>query len=334
MAQSSTVKRLHRSFSEQPIKIIVGSEEKIYYVHPSVLISCNSPVLNARMTGAWRNNDDKPLDWRNFDEITVECVISYLYTEDYYVPTQSPELGEPNGDDIKGKSEDKGELTHPLDNKTNIVQKRLQSDNKLNRPLSPLYGCIQSGLPPKIRPTAAGVFDQASKQEKENIGVEILTHAKVYIFAHYFSVHELEKLALQRLTQVLAALNDVKMQDLFPQLAEAIYVVYGGTLNSEQHQDPARRLLSQFVALRNDLLSCEDFYILLADGGEFSIDVTRKLVRRIAGLDDVLKSLSDCLSENTERLQDAENDIAGWEEWNSKLDYYQRRDYRYEDDYQ
>ncbi|GAD96293.1 hypothetical protein AOR_1_1188084 [Paecilomyces variotii No. 5] len=283
------------NFSEQPTKIIVG-------------------MLNARMTGAWANNDDKPLDWSNFDETTVQCVVSYLYIEDYYVPEQGSGIEEP--------------FSARPDNKADIVERGSQSDDKLKGPLTPLDKCLQPGLPVKTRPTAAGEFDHLSKGRKEALGMEILTHAKVYIFAHYFMINGLEHLALQRFTQVLATVNDGEIQCLFPQLAEAIHVVYGGTLKREQHQDPARKLLSQFIALRHDLFSCEDFYVLLAQGGEFSIDVTRKLVRRIASADDVHKSLSERLSENTERLQEAQEKINGWEKWNSGLElYYRRRNY-------
>lgn len=68
---------------------MVGSTKKIYYVHSSILASCDSTVLNARMTGAWKDNaKDKPLDWTNFDEVTAECALSYLYVKDYYVPVK------------------------------------------------------------------------------------------------------------------------------------------------------------------------------------------------------------------------------------------------------
>ncbi|KAJ9301203.1 hypothetical protein DTO271G3_1338 [Paecilomyces variotii] len=311
MAQSSGPQRPDRDFSECPIQVMVGSEKKIYYIHPSILTSCNSSVLNARMTGGWRNNDeDKPLDWTNFDEVTVECVISYLYVKDYYLPDQTSEFGASSGGGTQGQPEEKVKdiKLMPHSAKKVAVEEKTQTDDELKRPLTPLDRCLEAGLPVKTRPTAAGVFDQLCKPHKGNFGTEILTHARVYQFAHYFLFPELEELALQRLTQVLLELDDVKMQHLFPQLADAIRAVYGGTPDAGQGQDPARKLLSQFVALKYNLLSGEDLDAVLAEDSQFSVDVTRKLARRIARIDELEKRLI----KNASELEKAQEEITLW----------------------
>ncbi|KAJ9194415.1 hypothetical protein DTO164E3_7300 [Paecilomyces variotii] len=311
MTQSSGPQLSDRAFSECPIQVMVGSGKKIYYIHPSILTSCNSSVLNARMTGGWRNNDaDKPLDWTNFDEVTIECVISYLYVKDYYVPEQTFEFGASSGGDTQGQPEEKVKDIKPVifPAKKVVVEKKTQPDNELKRPLTPLDRCLEAGLPVKTRPTAAGVFDQLSKLQKGNFGTEILTHAKVYQFAHYFLFPELEVLALQRLTQVLLELDDLKMQHLFPQLADAIRAVYGGTPDTAQDQDPARKLLSQFVALKYNLLSGEGLDAVLAEESQFSVDVTRKLARRIARIDELEKRIL----ENANQLEKAQEEITFW----------------------
>lgn len=72
---------------ECPVKVLVGSDRRIYYVHPGVLSSCNSSsssALNARVSERWKDTGDGMIDWTDFDERTVECVLSYLYTGDYY----------------------------------------------------------------------------------------------------------------------------------------------------------------------------------------------------------------------------------------------------------
>lgn len=48
--------------------------------------------MNARINGPWKENGaDGPIDWTDFDEETVECVLSYFYVQDYSVPSSEPE---------------------------------------------------------------------------------------------------------------------------------------------------------------------------------------------------------------------------------------------------
>lgn len=64
----------------------MGSSESLYYIHPGALSSCKSSALSARVNGPWKGNGaSEPIDWTDFDEQTVECVLSYLYTGDYSV---------------------------------------------------------------------------------------------------------------------------------------------------------------------------------------------------------------------------------------------------------
>lgn len=80
---------VYRIFSEPPVKIFAGANAKTYYVHPGVLALHSSSALNARMSKPWNNGgENRPIDWTDFDEQTVECVLSYLYTQDYYVLPQ------------------------------------------------------------------------------------------------------------------------------------------------------------------------------------------------------------------------------------------------------
>lgn len=180
----------------------------------------------------------------------------------------------------------------------------------------------------EINLTAAGVFAQASKQREENIGAAILAHAKVYHFAHYFLVPGLETLALQRLTQALTLVDDKKTQKVFPHFADAVHVVYDGTPSREQLQDPAKKLLSHFVALKYDLISGKDLDALLAEGGEFAIEVTQKLAQRAAEMNQLqvrftaLKALNE---DKTSQLKTAQREIAEWESWDLSRPLGQRR---------
>jgi hypothetical protein len=176
--------------------------------------------------------------------------------------------------------------------------------------------------------TAAAAFMKEPSACDEGLGGIALMHAKVYCFAHQFLFSRLEDLALQRLTQLLLKC-DRPTDAFFLGLANAIRLVYSSTPKSKSN-DPARELLSQYVALKYTILSEESMRALIAEGDDFMIDVTRKLARRISisgtsaqYLEDVIDGLHMNvfrLEQHTENqaclLKRAQEEILEWESWN------------------
>jgi hypothetical protein len=161
-----------------------------------------------------------------------------------------------------------------------------------------------------------------------HFGPAILAHAKVYKFAHLHLMSELESLALQHLTQVLT-LADCKQSRLTPHLGDAIRHIYGNTIPRKFQEEPGRKLLSQFVAIHyTDLISGE-LKNLASEGGDFTIDLSHKVGRRLHTSVDSGKSLEQEVDElETEvkawktRCADKENEVRKmqhelqeWESW-------------------
>lgn len=89
------------------------------------------------------------------------------------------------------------------------------------------------------------MMSRESNNDDNGIGAAILTHAKVYSFAHRFLLSELEELALQRLTQVLILAvqqQGTRETDLFPHLADAIRLIYSTTPSSAGLEESSRSL--------------------------------------------------------------------------------------------
>lgn len=205
---------------------------------------------------------------------------------------------------------------------------RILNETLSERPLTPLSRCLQVGLPAETMQTAAAAFIKELSACDEGLGDIALMHAKVYCFAHQFLFSRLEDLALQRLTQLLLKC-DTPTDPFFLGLADAIRLVYGTTPKSKPN-DPARELLSQYVALKYTILSEDSMRALIAEGGDFMIDVTCKLVRRISisgtstqsleGVIDKLVTSVFRLEQHTENqaclLKRAEEEIREWESWN------------------
>ncbi|KAL1850529.1 hypothetical protein Plec18170_006814 [Paecilomyces lecythidis] len=311
MGPHSVQHHINRIFSERPVKISVGGDAKDYYVHPGVLKLYGSSALKARMGDSW-SNGETTLDWTDFDEQTVACVLSYLYTQDYYVTplsTTEDEVPSENGyiDIRKAVSEQ-------IDVKSTVAECSEPDESVPDRPLTPLSRCIKAGLPAESIKTAAGTVRKTSQDPDVGIGAAILIHAKVYSFAHRFLLPQLEQLALQRLTQVLILLDESETRSLFSYLVDAVHIIYDATPSAKVQENPARKLLSQFVALRFTALAGESLDTLMAEGGDFAVDVTRKLTRRLMANNDNTHSLTaeiDQLHLLIERLEISNQELEG-----------------------
>ncbi|CAG8881301.1 unnamed protein product [Penicillium salamii] len=252
MASVNNFHQTPRMFEECPLQIITGPQKTILYVHPGLLSSCGSPVLEARVKDEWSNNEtNKVLDWTDFDVETVKCVLSYLYTGDYHVACP------PYPDEDLGDCDVPGPMCS--------VEILGVGDQTAFRPASyPGQGLLKAGVPTASMQTAAGAFMKREHALCEDLGNLAVVHAKVYCFANYFLFRRLGIFAIQRLTQLLEFCNPTKQFLL--DLKDAIHLVYSSTLKSEP-DDPARELLSQYVAVNCAQISKENLKSLIGEGG-------------------------------------------------------------------
>ncbi|OGE51174.1 hypothetical protein PENARI_c014G08075 [Penicillium arizonense] len=350
-------------FTKKPIQIEVGRDNRIYYVHHGALEACPSFDIEFEYM----------LDWSAFDEQTVECVLSFLYTGDYPINLpipESTEAKEESADDAKeemveelededaAEEEEPGEAVEveeeepeeepqspateptspspdieitrgrPCQSATTSTSSvsRPQSesgDGLIARPLTPIRDCSGISLPDEFTPP------KRQEEPQESDVAEIYLHAKVYSFACHYDFTKLKEFTLNRLAQILDRLQRIQL-DLFPYLADAIRLIYTTT----EDGDSARYLLSQFVALKYTTLLGEEMNKLVAEGGDFMVDVSGKLARKISSmtLEETVEELTTKNSElkleaaaDREALKSLKEEVEGWENWNRQLAYAQRR---------
>ncbi|KGO65948.1 Alpha-mannosyltransferase [Penicillium italicum] len=350
-------------FAKPPVKIVVSSDERVYYVHRGTL-----EVHKAFDTRLKESTDEyeEAIDWSRFDEQTIDCVLSFLYTAGYQAPQPTSVAVEEDeadaGEEAPAQDGEEGEQEQVVvdeadeENDTKIKHIKIEpnsppdsprsqaswprspspsfpprtrspspvpepsiapnspptqamSDCDLNdRPLTPLEYCDGVTLATE-RASGQKVEDQDQEEEPQqetegNSAPEIYLHAKVYSFARQLDFAKLEQFALNRLTEVLVALEQTD-KVLFPYLVDAIRLVYKTT----SAVDDARNLLSQFVALRYTTLVGEDLDELLTEGGEFVVDLSHKLARKLTAIEMVLKRDENLAQRNEElRAESAEKD--------------------------
>jgi hypothetical protein len=64
--------------------------------------------------------------------------------------------------------------------------------------------------------------------------------------------------------------------------AHGVLYVYNNTLSHESHEEPIRKLVSQFAAIHYTDLMTGEFEGFFSRGGDFTLDVARKISRRLA----------------------------------------------------
>ncbi|KAJ5783809.1 uncharacterized protein N7518_009486 [Penicillium psychrosexuale] len=348
-------------FANPPVKIIVGSDERIYYVHRGTLEI--HPAFDARLKAS-TDEYEEAIDWSGFDDQTVDCVLNFLYTGGYQAPQISSvaaEEGEADAGeeapaqdgeeqeeqevvvDEAEEADEEDEPQSPPDSpqsqtswpqspcpmfpaRPRILQPVAESpiapdsppslalsECDLNdRPLTPLEYCDGVTLTTE-HVSAQKVGDhegedqdqeEEPEQEAEENVAEIYLHAKVYSFARQLDFVKLEQFALNRLAEVLLALEQTD-KILFPYLVDAIRLVYKTTSTI----DNARNLLSQFVALRYTTLVSEDLDELITEGGEFVVDLSHKLARKLTTISIAFKRIEYLTHRNEElKAESAQKD--------------------------
>ena len=209
------------------------------------------------------------------------------------------------------------------------------ADDFVPRPLTPIQDLIESSPPATAQCSVTKSHDFVENCY-QFLAMEVLVHAKVYSFAHKYLIPDLEAFATHRLAQVLIILEH-KQVEMLPQLAEAIQVIYSTTPSNSQN--PARNLLSQFTALKFTALLGDCLDQLMAEGGEFTVDVSHKLAQKLLAspLEEKIEELKTRVSAlEVERsgmekdMDSLREDINGWESWNNRLPHSRRRPWPYQ----
>ncbi|CAP86525.1 Pc20g11960 [Penicillium rubens Wisconsin 54-1255] len=305
-------------FAKRPVKIVVGSDERVYYVHRGTLEV--HPSFDARLKAS-TDEYEEAIDWSGFDEQTIDCVLNFLYSGGYQAPQATSVAAEDEQPSPPDSPQSQPSWPH---SPTPIFPVRARSLSPVaessigpdspptqalsecdlnDRPLTPLEYC--DGVTLATDHEKQDQHQVEPEQETEgHTAAEIYLHAKVYSFASQLDFEKLEQFALNRLAQVLVALEQTDKAP-FPYLVDAIRLIYKTTSTV----DGARNLLSQFVALRYTTLAGEDLDELITEGGEFVVDLSHKLARRLTTTAMAFKKVEYLTHRNEElKAESAEKD--------------------------
>lgn len=321
-------------------------------VHAEAILSCDSPSLQSLVSGDWKESREREIDWSHEDAATIKRFLTFLYTGDYAVPDPEPIQTE----HMSGlQTPIKGDINQPDDpieadavpadptvaefdtgpmeageewpqEETAFIQDAIIGSFG-PRPLTPISKCLDVGLPSERIRTAAGRLEECSfASSSHRYGATLLAHARVYVFAQYHLVAQLQTFSLQRLTQALRYIDCTQahaVSDVTPLMEH----VYKNTLNHESREEPIRKLVSHFAAIHYTDLMTGEFEKFFGGGGDFTLDVARKISRRLAAsgestkmlegemddLEDQIRKLKLVAEDRDDQLTRLRRDLAEWQ---------------------
>lgn len=180
---------------------------------------------------------------------------------------------------------------------------------------------LKNGLKSKLEAASLSELPQAS----EATVAEITAHAKIYSFAHRYLFSELEEHSLHRLSEALISIQN-KNVDFSPHVEDAIDIIYSETPSLSNN--PARKLMAQFVAMGYTSLASEDLDMMIEEGGDFALDLSHALARSLHQenpLQDKVAAMEKQMLDMQAKMNSLQDEVNGWEKWDSRLPINERR---------
>ncbi|KAK5077411.1 hypothetical protein LTR70_010708 [Exophiala xenobiotica] len=310
------LQNLLKYFQGDTITILAGPKKQRFLIHQEALKLTGSSSLRTLVDGRWSESKNQIIDWCHTDADTVSRICTFLYTGDYETPhptsrvdtspsavedkAEADRLSETRLDpteDAEAEPEVEPDIEPQVEPQVMLEEINIEvvapahsdhtgSDTNLQRtlqrsfdarPLTPIDGI----LPKEVTIGTGANFDITKYPYEQYYYVDtLLAHAKLYAFAYYHSYLTLTNLALQRLIETL---NNVRCEEEHAarEVAALADFVYEHVGTEAIDKDPLHKTTSHFVAMNFTSLARDDLERSLALGGDFTLDVIRKVSRRI-----------------------------------------------------
>ncbi|KAL8676184.1 MAG: hypothetical protein Q9224_007314, partial [Gallowayella concinna] len=257
-APSSTCEAVDSAFTSPVFCIYAGSNKQQFSAHAQLL--AKSATLRKIVQGEWKDSNDRMINLKEWDSRTVQQLLEWLYTGQYNWTTVEKVDHINNNPDLNDPATHAHAETHPNqvtpDHGDEMHEVELSSDTNSHRPASPqsiqAYGC----------------------EAARATGCTLMLHAKVYVLAQYLQLDEFKQQAFHNIEAVLSSVQDLKDKPLLlTKIVDLIRYIYNSTDSLINSNEPLRELVSTFAA--DWFRAFDGSYIdsLLAEGGDFVVDL-------------------------------------------------------------
>lgn len=247
-------------------------------------------MLCSIVEGEWKDSKECTISLEEWDEQTVEYLLQWLYFGHYtlcipYEPTcvtskrkATSTPSETNGEGSAGEQGPTAEQEFSEDEDFGDLPEH-------RRPLTPMRSIHCLGPHEGTVSSVQNLQKQGANHTAMfhfSTGNSLLPDAQVYTLAQYLQLDDLKRLAFYRiqdeLVQYKLHIHGVLFLTKFVDLAR---YVYASTDWLAAYEEPMRKLVSTFVAVWFKHLNMPEFEELLSNGGDFVVDIARKIGRGI-----------------------------------------------------
>jgi len=166
------------------------------------------------------------------------------------------------------------------------------TNSAIPRPLTPLGQILDSCRPeaaqtsPELAEFNILLAAQPNGASSLDFSATFLMHARLYHIATYHNISALQFFSLEKLLQNLLHIDPlIAKTPVVDNVVELVRYLYGNIPARPENSEPARKMVSTFVA-KNMAAFAEsgvETETLLGEGGDFVVDVCRKVVRAPCG---------------------------------------------------
>ncbi|KAL8750674.1 MAG: hypothetical protein Q9184_006340 [Pyrenodesmia sp. 2 TL-2023] len=158
-------------------------------------------------------------------------------------------------------------------------------------------------------------------------GFTLLQDAKIYALARYLELPDLKRLAFHNIQDTLSSLYKFANTMVVTNVMALAQYTYAHTDSLANSEEPLRKLVSTFVASKLTLLAGPEFDGLMAEGGEFAVDVMNQTQRETTYQlwkrkedNSALKTEVHSLKRKIEEMEEASDDDGGSSDSDSDSD--------------
>ncbi len=289
-------------------EIMAGPDCKCFLVHASILTK--SEKLKAVVEGDWKEREEQKVVLENWDEATVERLVSWLYTGDYISPYPTKFVHSTSADQAAMHEAHGGHGTTPVATPTvehfpisasTYQRVLLDADKALStskedppKTLTNLAKRTYNSVTVKFCEPSTMNLDRWLRRcecvpNELDFEATLLAHAQVYALANYMLLADLQALAHQNLNCALTWMDSriVAKSPTVGNLVTLIRYVFANTIRPNTGEEPLQKLLTTLVAMNFAYFDDgEEGQVrrLMNEGGDFASDVWEKVSRQMGAL--------------------------------------------------
>ncbi|KAL8728222.1 MAG: hypothetical protein Q9166_005525 [cf. Caloplaca sp. 2 TL-2023] len=269
--------------------IYAGSTKQQFFAYAEIL--SKSPTLRKIVKGKWKDSADRTVNIEDWEPRTIQQLLEWLYTGSYKWTITTPQPVPNENIAVEMCNDIKKDMSQAIDRTEFQVKhdaeaaRPLKKEDDIEVALAHSISSLGEPCSEPDGPAPAPLNTVAAREHGIETGCTLLSDAKLYALAHYLQLDELKSLALDNIKDVTVSIECLEQKPrLLNNIVELVRYVYNSTDLLVNSAEPLRHLVSAFAAKWFHALQGSEVDALMAEGGEFVVDLMKELQQNIRNL--------------------------------------------------